>query len=115
MVMTDNELLEKLFEPARQMTVEDNGFSDRVMERIPRRSTRTLSRLWTIFCVAVAGALFVVFDGLQVVVRGLVMLLKMQPSRDSLLMLAVSVGVIWLLAFIELTSRVTSRERIRLV
>ena len=115
MVMTDNELLEKLFEPARQMTVEDNGFSDRVMERIPRRSTRTLSRLWTIFCVAVAGALFVVFDGLQVVASGLVMLLKMQPSRDSLLMLAVSVGVIWLLAFIELTSRVTNRERIRLV
>ena len=108
--MTDNELLEKLFEPARQMTVEDNGFSDRVMERIPRCSTRTLSRLWTIFCVAVAGALFVVFDGLQIV-----MLLKMQPSRDSLLMLAVSVGVIWLLAFIELTSRVTNRKRIRLV
>ena len=113
--MTDNELLEQLFEPARRMTVEDNGFSDRVMARLPRRTTRTLSRLWTVFCVAVAGALFVAFDGLQIVAQGLMLLLKTHPSRDSLLMLVVSVGVIWLLAFIELASRVTNRESYRLI
>ena len=111
MVMTDNELIEQLFEPARRMTVADNGFSDRVMERIPKRSARTLSRLWTVFCVAVAGALFVVFDGFQIVAHGLVMLLKTQPTQHGLLMLTVSVGVIWLLAFTELLGR----ERYQLV
>jgi hypothetical protein len=115
MVMTDKELLEQLFEPARQMTVADNGFSDRVMERIPRRSTRRLSRLWTIFCVAVAGALFVVFDGCNVVAQGLVMMLKTRPTQHGLLMLTLAVGVVWLLAFIEVTTRVAHRERLRLV
>ena len=113
--MTNNELLEQLFAPARQMTVADNGFSDRVMERIPKRSTRTLSRLWTVFCVAVAGALFVVFDGIQLVANGLVTLLKTHPTQQGLLMLAISAGVIWLLAFIEVTTRVTNRERFRLI
>ena len=115
MVMTDKELLDQLFEPARQMTVEDNGFSDRVMERIPRRSTRTLSRLWTVFCVAVAGALFVVFDGLKIVAQGMVVLLKTHPTQHSLLMLTLAVGVVWLLAFIEVTARVANHERLRFV
>lgn len=97
------------------MTVADDGFSDRVMARIPSRKTRTLSRLWTIFCVAVAGALFVAFDGLQLMAQGLVMLLKTHPTRDSLLMLTISAGVIWLLAFAEVTSRVTNRESFRLI
>ena len=90
--MTDNELLEKLFRPAREMTVADDGFSDRVLETIPNHSTRTLSRLWTLFCIVVALVLFVVFDGWQLV-------------AGSLLMLAVSAGVIWLLAFCEVFSR----------
>jgi hypothetical protein len=111
MDMTDNELLEQLFGPARQMTVADNGFSDRVMERIPNSSTRTLSRLWTLFCVTVATVLFVVLDGWQLVVNGLMMLLKTPPTQHGLLMMAVSAGVIWLLAFVELVSR----ERYRLI
>ena len=111
MDMTDNELLEKLFAPARQMTVADNGFTDRVMERIPNHSTRTLSRLWTVFCVAVAAALFIVFDGFQVVVHGLILLIKTPPTNHSLMMFAVSVGIIWLLAGVELVSR----ERYRLI
>ena len=115
MDMTDNELLEQLFQPAREMTVADNGFSDRVMERIPRRTTRTLSRMWTVFCVAVAGALFIVFDGWQLVARGLIMLLKTHPTQHGLLMLMISVGVIWLLVFAELFGREVSRERCRII
>jgi len=111
MDMTDNELLEKVFQPARQMTVEDNGFSDRVMEHVPNCSTRTLSRLWTLFCVTVAVVLFLVFDGWGMVVNGLLMLLKTQPTLHGLLMIAVSVGVIWLLAFAEMVSR----ERYQLI
>ena len=105
MVMTDNELLEKLFRPAREMTVADDGFSDRVLETIPNHSTRTLSRLWTLFCIVVALVLFVVFDGWQLVAGSLLMLGKTQPTQHGLLMLAVSAGVIWLLAFCEVFSR----------
>lgn len=93
------------------MTVADNGFSDRVMEQVPRRSTQRLSRLWTVFCIAVAAGVFVVFGGMQLVGNALLLLLKAPMSRDSLLMLTVSAVVVWLLAFTELLSR----ERYRLV
>lgn len=109
--MTDNELLEQVFRPLRQMTVADNGFCDKVMERIPNDSMRRLSRLWTMFCVTVAAVLFVLLDGWVLVARGLVVLLKTQTTQHGLLMLAVSVGVIWLLAFYELISR----ERCQLI
>ena len=109
--MTDKELLEQVFGPARQMTVADNGFSDRVMEKIPRHDAKRLSRLWTVFCIAVAAALFIVFGGIQLVSNGLLMLLKAPMSRDSLLMLTLSAVVVWLMAIFE----VLSRERLRLV
>ena len=109
--MTDKELLEQVFGPARQMTVADNGFSDRVMEQIPRHDTKRLSRLWTIFCIAVAAGLFIVFGGLQLVVSGLLMVLKTPMSRDSLLMLTISAVVVWLLTITE----VLGRERFRIV
>ena len=93
------------------MTVPDNGFSDRVMERIPRHDTLRLSRLWTIFCIAVAVGLFLVFGGMQLVVNGVLMILKAPMSRDSLLMLTISAVVVWLLGITE----VLSRERVHLV
>lgn len=93
------------------MTVPDNGFSDRVMEQIPRHNTLRLSRLWTVFCIALAAGLFIVFGGLQLVGNALLMLMKAPMSRDSLLMLTISAVVVWLLAATEMLSR----ERWRLV
>lgn len=110
MVMTDHELLEQLFRPARQMTIADDGFSDRVMEKIPNHCPRTLSRLWTIFCIVVAVLLFFVFDGWQLTAGSLLMLGKMLHTQHGLLMLAVSAGVIWLLAFCELFNRERSNS-----
>ena len=66
MVMTDNnQFLEDLFKQAAQQQIEDNGFTERVMEKVvqTRPSTRRMSILWTCFCVAVALALFILLGG----------------------------------------------------
>ena len=83
MVMTDNnQLLEDFFKQAAQQQIEDNGFTERVMQQLPDARTdnvRRLSRLWSLFCILVGVGLFFAFGGWQVLqglfIGGLRMLL----------------------------------------
>ena len=62
----DNLLVEAFFKEAAQQQIEDNGFTERVMGQLPARGASTerrLSRLWTLFCVVVALALFILLGG----------------------------------------------------
>ena len=70
--MTDkeNRMIEDFFKQAARQQIEDNGFTERVMKNLPDRKldvARRLSQLWTLFCLVVAGVLFFVFGGWQVV------------------------------------------------
>ena len=66
--MTDNnQILEDLFKQAAQQQIEDNGFTERVMQNLPKTDTvRRLSRLWSLFCILVGLGLFFAFGGWQV-------------------------------------------------
>ncbi len=66
----DNIMIEEFFKQAAQQQIEDNGFTERVMHNLPDRKAsviRRLSQLWTLFCISVAGVLFFLFGGWQVV------------------------------------------------
>lgn len=66
MTEKENKLIEDLFKQAAQQQIEDNGFTERVMGQLPARGASTerrLSRLWTLFCVATALALFILLGG----------------------------------------------------
>ena len=61
--------LTDLFKQAAQQQIEDNGFTERVMQNLPDARTdnvRRLSRLWSLFCILVALGLFFAFGGWQV-------------------------------------------------
>ena len=66
--MTDNnQILEDFFKQSAQQQIEDNGFTERVMQNLPKTDTvRRLSRLWSVFCVLVGLGLFFAFGGWQV-------------------------------------------------
>ena len=70
MDMTDNDkFLADLFDQAAQQQIEDNGFTERVMQNLPDTNTvniRRLSRLWSLFCILVGLGLFFAFGGWQV-------------------------------------------------
>ena len=70
MVMTDNnQFLDDLFKQAAQQQIEDNGFTERVMQNLPETKTdvvRKLSRLWSLFCIVIGVGLFFAFGGWQV-------------------------------------------------
>ncbi len=103
--MTDNQLLESFFQEARQATVPDNGFTERVMQQVPDRRMLTLSRLWTVFCVAAAALLFILLRGWEMIAYSLLMLVNTPPTQQQLIMLAASAGVIGLLVFAEFVGR----------
>ena len=68
MTEKENKLIEDLFKQAAQQQIEDNGFTDKVMEAIGNGQLKMdngklLSILWTWFCIAVSVALFFVFNG----------------------------------------------------
>ena len=72
---SDDRLLEHLLGEAARQEIADNGFSDRVMQRIAgmeapapsmvscNAATQRLTRLWTLFCVAVGALLFYFVNG----------------------------------------------------
>lgn len=110
--MTDNELLEQLFRPAREMQIADDGFSDEVMRRLPqRRDVKRLGRLWTMFCLLVAAALFVLLGGWEPLAMGLITLVASVPNQHHLLMLTLTAGVLALVVVSEVVYHELHRER----
>ena len=66
MMETDDKLIRAFFAEQKQ-EIPDNGFSRRVMNRLPCR-TSLLIKVWSLFIMLVAIILFLVFDGLQAIV-----------------------------------------------
>ena len=60
----DNDKILSNFFTENKQDIADNGFSRRVMRRLPDRSYR-LARLWSAFVAAVATVLFIWLGGLE--------------------------------------------------
>jgi hypothetical protein len=106
--MTDNEMLEQLFRPMKEMKVADNGFTERVMKQLPRRDVWQISRLWTAFCIAIAVVLFVLLRGWELIAYGLLMMMNnIDVAKSNLLIVTVLAGVLGLVFL----SDVVRRER----
>ena len=75
------------------------------MQQVPDRRMLTLSRLWTVFCVAAAALLFILLRGWEMIAYSLLMLVNTPPTQQQLIMLAASAGVIGLLVFAEFVGR----------
>ena len=79
MTEKENKLIEDLFKQAARQQIEDNGFTERVMERVERVDQTSLvphrlSLLWTWFCIAVSLVLFFVFNGWEMLKASLMVL-----------------------------------------
>lgn len=63
---SDLKLIDDFFAPYSNTEIADNGFSRRVMRRLPAPGAARLGRVWTAACVAAAIALFCLADGFAV-------------------------------------------------
>ena len=62
---TDDQLINK-FMQANKREIADNGFSRRVMRRLPIQ-TKAFADILTFICIVVSGILFYVFDGASLI------------------------------------------------
>ena len=85
----DEHLLQQFFSEAAQQQIDDNGFTERVMERLAtshvQRSSfnvQRVSRLWTLFCVAVFLILFVAFRGWELLAVQFEVMLRTMATQS---------------------------------
>lgn len=79
--MTDKDdiLINKFFAEQKQ-TIEDNGFSHKVMRRLPSKASR-YSRIWSSICIVAALLLFVACHGFKLIVNALDVVLRTAPTH----------------------------------
>ena len=103
----DDLLLERFFSNARTQQLDDDGFTSRVMNRLPDHAVR-LSRYWTAFCMVAGMVLFLVFKGWQPLIARLVEMVHTTAVSTNLVTLFVTIGALSSLAVLELVSKLDS-------
>ena len=106
MIDNDERLLQQFFSEAANQKIEDNGFTERVMQRVEAEhqpSTirlHTFSRLWTIFCVFIFAVLFVVFHGWDLLVVQFEVMLRTMATQSFSINLLMLFSVVFGLLFV---------------
>jgi len=104
---SDDALIEQFFSQARTLEIADDGFTERVMRRLPDRAMQ-LSRLWTLFCLVLGAVLligFLMFQGWLPVVLWLNNLIHETFTNVHPVPIFVTFGAFCSLAVAELANR----------
>ena len=109
MTEIDDKMLEAFFRETRETQIEDDGFTTRVLRQLPDR-TLQLSRLWTLFCVAVGAVLFVWVGGWETLVTSFKVLVCTSVVDCHPLSLLLSVCVLSALAIYETVRNIDLQE-----
>jgi len=119
MIDNDERLLQQFFSEAANQKIEDNGFTDRVMQQLAssnvQRSTfnvQRVSRLWTWFCISVFVVLFVVFRGWELLAVQFEVMLRTMATQSFSINLMMLFSVIFGLLLVG-TGEVISSELVR--
>lgn len=121
MIDKDEQLLQQFFSEAAHQKVEDDGFTERVMQRLETEGKlqasvirlHTITRLWTIFCISVFVILFVVFRGWELLAVHLEVMLRTMAAQSFSINLMMLFSVVFGLLFVgtgEIISSETARK-----
>ena len=116
----DEQLLQQFFSEAAHQMVEDDGFTERVMQRLETEGKlqasdmrlHTITRLWTVFCISVFVILFVVFRGWEQLAIHLEVMLRTMAAQSFSINLMMLFSVVFGLLFVG-TGEVISSETAR--
>jgi len=109
----DNDLLlRQFFAETAPQQIEDNGFTEQVMRRLPMR-VNWFTHLWTAFCILVALVLFTLFHGWELLFVQLEVFLRTMPTEPllgRLFMAAAALFGLFLVGVGELISSEIARK-----
>ena len=116
MINENEHLLQQFFSEAASQQIEDNGFTERVMQRLPVASQYAwlsrFSKLWTIFCVSIFAILFVVFRGWDLLIVQFEVMLRTMATQSFSINLMMLFSVVFGLLLVG-TGEVISSELAR--
>jgi hypothetical protein len=102
----NEKLLRQFFSESAEQKIEDNGFTEKVMDRLPVRVKR-YTRIWTIFCVLFAAVLFTVFHGWELLLVQFEVFIRTsiaEPPHANPLMVVFTLFCLMMIGIYELLS-----------
>lgn len=108
----DNErLLQQFFSEPASRQIADDGFTERVMRRLPARTDRFVL-IWNMVCVAAFATLFVAFRGWEMLAVQLESLLRAVTDQPLSVTLANMLAAVFGLLFVAVIEVATAQRRL---
>lgn len=119
-MIEDNErLLQQFFSEAASQQIDDNGFTERVMQRLSSADAertafdvQRISRLWTWFCILLFVVLFIVCRGWELLAVHFEVMLRTMATQSFSINLMMLFTVVFGLLFVGV-GEVISSEIVR--
>ena len=119
-MIEDNErLLQQFFSEAASQQIDDNGFTERVMQRLSSADAKRtafdvhrISRLWTWFCILLFVVLFIVCRGWELLAVHFEVMLRTMATQSFSINLMMLFTVVFGLLFVGV-GEVISSEIVR--
>ena len=112
MINDNDRLLQQFFSEAASQQIDDNGFTERVMQRLASPNVQRVSRLWTWFCIAVFVVLFVACRGWELLAVQFEVMLRTMATQSLSINLLMLFTVVFGLLFVGV-GEVISSETVR--
>ena len=99
--MIDNNdlLLQQFFSEAASQQIEDNGFTERVMQRLPSRMNWFV-RIWNTVCIVLFAGLFIAFRGWDLLAVQLEVMLRTLSTHSFSINLLMVFTIVFGLLFV---------------
>ena len=117
MIDDNDRLLQQFFSEAASQQIEDNGFTERVMQRLPSRMNWFV-RIWNTVCIVLFAVLFVVFRGWDLLAVQLEVMLRTMSTHSFSINLMMIFTIVFGLLFVgvgEVSLKVKNGELISLL
>ena len=99
MIDDNDRLLQQFFSEAASQQIEDNGFTERVMQHLPSRMNWFV-RIWNTVCIVLFAVLFVVFRGWDLLAVQLEVMLRTMSTHSFSINLMMIFTIVFGLLFV---------------
>ena len=99
MIEDNDSLLQQFFSEAVSQQIADNGFTERVMQRLPSRMNWFV-RIWNTVCIVLFAVLFVVFQGWDLLAVQLEVMLRTMSTHSFSINLLMVFTIVFGLLFV---------------
>ena len=99
MIDDNDRLLQQFFSEAASQQIEDNGFTERVMQHLPSRMNWFV-RIWNTVCIVLFAVLFVVFRGWDLLAVQLEVMLRTMSTHSFSVNLLMMFTIVFGLLFV---------------